>query len=341
MTAFQRTFDQLGRAGRELSPSDLTAAVGELAQILKYRPAGVFARLALVAGAYVEWGASPLALAENAPGCALVTMRLRQGFSELWPVVGGGDPEPDPDLPPSMDDLVARFQTAPGVPERVAAAIALSWFDVGHWVNLMITLMARREFRDAAAAALPEVGEVAAELGESVRRAEWLPGLAQVLDDEPLVVIDDATGRGFRLTMSGIGDNFPLHTLLADRLIGDPGSGLLAGERPAPTWVDAATTGPAQVGFADAIVRRFRLFDGSGGYIFPEGRPADITPIDGTRVLVLHPPLGEFGWTTGRTYEHMVPTLTLDRIMRPDETRAWRSRIAPARETDLFGTNQS
>jgi hypothetical protein len=36
--------------------------------------------------------------------------------------------------------------------------------------------------------------------------------------------------------MSGVGDNFQLHTPLADRLIGDPGRGLVSGERPAPDW---------------------------------------------------------------------------------------------------------
>jgi hypothetical protein len=105
----------------------------------------------------------------------------------------------------------------------------------------MITVMGQREFRDAAGL-LPEIGDAAERLGDSVPRAHWLPGLAQVLDDEPVVVIDNATGRGFRLTMSGVGDNFQLHTLLAGRLIGDPAHGLLAGERPAPTWLAAATT---------------------------------------------------------------------------------------------------
>lgn len=78
----------------------------------------------------------------------------------------------------------------------------------------MITVITRREFRDAADL-LPEIGDAAERFGDSVPRAHWLPGLAQVLDDEPVVVIDNASGRGFRLTMSGVGDNFQLHTLLA------------------------------------------------------------------------------------------------------------------------------
>lgn len=83
--------------------------------------------------------------------------------------------------------------------------------------------------------------------------------------------------------------------------------------------------------------RRFRLFDATGAYIYPEGRPADIALVEGARVIALHPPLGDYGWTCGRTYEHMVPALTLDHIMTPEQASAWRARITPARETDLLG----
>ena len=343
LAGFQRIFNRLCTEGRALPPGELTAAIGELAPVLAYRPEGVFARLALVAGAYVEWGGSPLPLAENAPACALVTMRMRARFSELWPLAGTGRPEPGPGQEPTMAELTGLFQAAAGrlgLSEREAEAIAIAWFDVSHWVNLMITALGYREFRDAARL-LPEIGEAAARLGDRVPRAHWLPGLAQVLDDEPIVVIDDATGRGFRLTMSGIGDNFQLHTLLADRLIGDPARGLLAGEPPAPAWVAAATTAPPQRPLHDPIQRRFRLFDGTGAYIYPEGQPADIPLLDGIRVIVLHPPRGTYRWVGGRTYEQMIPALTLDHIMTPEEAEAWRARIAPASETDLFGINQA
>jgi hypothetical protein len=341
LAGFQRIYNRLGTHGRGLSPDELTAAVGELAQVLAYRPEGVFARLALVAGAYVEWGGSPLALAANAPACALYTMWLRTKFSELWPVVGGGRAEPDPAQPPPMTELIDLFRAAAaalGLSEQDATSTALAWFDVHHWVSLMITVMARREFCDAADL-LSEIGQAAGRLGEAVPRVHWLVGLAQVLDDEPIVAIDHATGRGFRLTMSGVGDNYQLHTLLADRLIGDPVRGFLTGEPPVPAWVAAATTGSPHRPADDPIRRRFRLFDAAGGYIYPEGRPADIPPVDGVRVIVIHPSRGIYGWLAGRTYEHMTPTLTLDYIMTPDEAHTWRARISPARETDLFANS--
>lgn len=340
LPGFQRLFEQLFTGGRQLPPDELTAAIGELAPVLAYQPEGVFARLALTAGAYVEWGGSALALAATAPACAVRAMQLRARFSQMWPEVGGGRPEPGTQQEPPMQELIDLFRAAAprlGLTARQAEAIAVSWFDAGHWVNLMITGLVQREFR-AATDLLPEIREAAEQLGDSVPRAHWLPGLAQVLDDEPIVVIDDASGRGFRLTMSGIGDNFQLHTLLADRLIGDPARGLLAGERPPRAWVAAATTGLPQRPLSDPIQRRFRLFDGTGAYLYPEGQPADIQLVQGVRVIVLHPPRGSYRWLAGRTYEHMAPALVLNEIMTAEEVRSWRSHIAPARETDLFGT---
>lgn len=343
LEGFQRIFNRLHDEGRGLQPDELTDAVAELAPILAHRPQGLFARLAVAAGAFVEWGGSPVPLAENAPACAVWTMELRVMFSRLWPIVGAGRPEPDPEQPPPMSELRNLF-AAKADELRVgesrftheqAADVAVSWFDAPHWVNLMITALGQREFRDATNM-LPDIGELATELGDRVPGAHWLPGLTQVLDDEPVVAIDHATDRGYRLTMSGVGDNFQLHTLLAHRLIGDPARGLLAGEPPARSWVAAATTGPLRVPSVAPIQRRFRLFDATGAYIYPEGRPADIAVVDGVRVVVLHPPLGNYGWTGGRVYEHMVPTFTLDQILTVEEADAWRARIVPARETDFL-----
>jgi hypothetical protein len=324
---------------RQWTPDELTLVVERLARILAGRPQGVFARLTLVAGAYVEMGGSPLALVENLQACTGLTLLLRRAFSDAWPVVAGeGEPEPNPDDPPPMGEVVevflARGEQVGLTSREAAVTVALSWFDAPHWVNLLITAWGRREFRDATEP-LPEVAEDAALLADAVPRAHWLPGLLAVLDDEPVVVLDPASGRGFRLTMSGVGDNFQLHTLLADRLIGDPDRGLLAGVRPEEAWVAAATYGPASVA-GKPIERRFRLFDAAGEYVSPEGRPADIATVDCARVLVIHPPNGTYQWGHGRVYEGMRPELTLDEVMAADEAATWLARVEPARETDLF-----
>jgi hypothetical protein len=110
----------------------------------------VFARLALIAGAYVEWGGSPLLLAENAPVCALLAMQLSARFSQLWPIAGGGRPEPITGQEPAMSELTGLFRR--GAPWPVGAGGG------------------RDRFR-AAAGLLPEIGEAATQLGDSVPRA--------------------------------------------------------------------------------------------------------------------------------------------------------------------------
>jgi hypothetical protein len=104
--------------------------------------------------------------------------------------------------------------------------------------------------------------------------------------------------------------------------------------------VAAATDAPPILPGGAIIQRRCRLFDGYGSYVYAEGHPADIRPLDGAGVLVLQPPLGRFTWSAGRTYEHMRPTLTLDRELSPAETTSWFARVAPARENDLMGINR-
>jgi hypothetical protein len=340
---FERIFGTLlPPEAREWTPEELTLVVERVARILARRPQGVFARLTLVAGAYVEMGGSPVALAENLPACTAMTLLLRRVFSEAWPrIAGEGEPEPNPDDPPQMRELIelflARGEQVGLEPREAAMAVASSWFDAPHWVNLLITVLGRREFRDASEP-FPDLVEEAALAADTVPQAHWLAGLFAVLDDEPLVVLDPANGRGFRLTMSGVGDNFQLHTLLADRLIGDPDRGLLTGVRPEAAWVAAATDAPASI-VGKPIERRFRLFDATGAYVYPEGRPADIAAVAGARVLVIHPPNGIYQWGQGRVYEGMRPELTLDEIMTADEAATWLARAEPARETDFFAQN--
>jgi hypothetical protein len=60
----------------------------------------------------------------------------------------------------------------------------------------------------------------------------------------------------------------------------------------------------------------------------------------GTRVLVIHPTNGSYGWAHARTYVHMKPALTLDAALAPEEAAGWLGRIAPANETDMMAARQ-
>ncbi|MGH3663520.1 MAG: hypothetical protein ACRDT8_15350 [Micromonosporaceae bacterium] len=138
-----------------------------------------------------------------------------------------------------------------------------------------------------------------------------------------------ATGRGFRVTISGIGDNFQLHTLLAAALIGDESQGLLPGQRPSPAEIAAASDGE-DLTPADGIEGNFNLVDAYGEWIWNEGRPADIPELEGTRVVVIDPAPYQRSWNTGRAYPLMRPTVTVDGPLPADEAAHWLNLVKPS-----------
>lgn len=337
---FRRCLARLRAAGQRAGAEALTGALEEMASWL-CQLNGVFAKAALLAGAFVEWGGSPLPLAGALPGWVAYKMRLYALFQDVWPRASGGQPLPDQEnlsaVHPAIETMTAAAQRC-RLPVIGINQVVATWFDLEDWLKLMITLMARSEFR-AAMADRDQVRDSAAAIAGELQYADWVYGLSVVLDDEPLVALDHASRRGFHLTMSGVGDNYQLHTLLADRLAASGQHSPFGLEPPEPAWVAAATDAPPVRPLTDPILRRFRLFDGLGCYVFPEGRPADIAPLDGTRVVVLHAPLGRYGWSAGRTYQHMTPALTLDRFMDSAEAASWLGRVLPARENDLMSIN--
>ncbi|MGW3461711.1 hypothetical protein ACWDE9_19865 [Streptomyces olivaceoviridis] len=337
--AYRAAMKRLADTARAGGPDGLTAAVEALAPLLPGL-SGDFAKTAVLAGACVEWGASPMALVDVLPQRVSEAMMLNEVVPEFWEKAARGRPLPEP-VSASTHQLVRTLTRLTrwrrSVDKNTMTRIAMSWFDMEDWLKALITVMADAGFR----AAVP--GDVKAELREHAaavahrsQRAAWVGALAAVLDDEPLIVIDPRTHRGYALTMSGVGDNGQLHILLADRLVGDPAQGLVAGNRPARSWVEAATSGNPYLGPDDPALRCFRLFDGQGTYVSPEGVPADIGLLHGTRVLVLHPPNGNYAMGAGRVFEHMTPALRLDRILESTETQPWLARLAPAVENDMM-----
>ncbi|MFF4503800.1 hypothetical protein [Streptomyces sp. NPDC001401] len=338
-SGYRPALARLAEAARAGGAESATAVIEALAPWLPGLQ-GDYAATAVLAGACVEWGGSPEALVDVLPQRASEAMMLNAAVPEFWARATRWRPLPKPESA-STDRLVKTLgrlvRSGQGMDEGVMTRIAMSWFDMDDWLLPLITLLTDSRFRTAVAAPVKaQLRAHAAAVADRSQRAAWVGQLAAVLDDEPLLVLDPRTRRGYALTMGGIGDNFQLHTLLTDRLIGDPEQGLVAGERPARKWVEAATDGDANLGASDAAIRRFRLFDGHGAYVYPEGVPADIEPLDGTRVLVLHPPNGTFGMGVGRVFEHMMPTLRLERVLESAETQAWFDQVAPAVENDLM-----
>lgn len=277
---FFQALRRLATDSEGLEVEESTALVEQIAPMLPGL-VGTFSKLAVVAGALVERGASPMALVEVLPERAFMTMASRLALERMWDLATQGRPLPE--FKPPRDAAVVReiLETLRaearrlGRPEQHVEQVAYSWFSLDDWINPLIAAMASgREFRKAMAWR-EDVADGAGRLKQRSEGAHWLYGLCRVCDDEPLIALDPTSGRGFRLTMSGVGDNYQLHTLLADRLMRPGHGGLLEGRPPEPAWVRAASAGPAgPFDPTKPITRRLRLFDGHGGYVYPEGWPA-------------------------------------------------------------------
>jgi hypothetical protein len=174
--------------------------------------------------------------------------------------------------------------------------------------------------------------------------AAFLERMLHVLDDEPLLVLYPETQRGFLCRISGIAENFQLQTLLMDRLIGP---GKLVGTRPDPRAVAVADgSGPQEMRSVPskgvwnlynwfALQRDGTLPAGKDPSMFPkliwgEGRPSDIAPFEGLRIVLLGPPSVSRGWNTGRLFGGLRASLEVEHVLPPSAVRQWLERLKAA-----------
>ncbi|MFD4256187.1 hypothetical protein ACFWR9_00735 [Streptomyces sp. NPDC058534] len=338
--AYQAALYELAEVAKAEGVEGLTAAVTALAPLLPGL-GGEFAMTAVLAGACVEWGGSPMPLVDILPSRTAEAMMLNAAVPELWEAATGGRPLPEPESA-STQELVRELtrrpwwrRSADSARHEALTRIAMAWFDMEDWIKALNTVMVDYQFRIAVPERVKvELGERAAVVADRSQRAVWVAMLAAVLDDEPIVVIDPCAHRGYALTMSGIGSNGQLHILLADRLIGDREHGRVVNTPPVQRWVEAATSGDPYLGASAPAKTSFELLDGCGRVISPDGVPADIGALDGVRVLVLQSVKQEYTMNVGRMFERMTPTLNFVRVLQQVETERWIARLPPGIAND-------
>lgn len=324
--AYRAALGCLVDAVRSASPADLEPALARLALTLREVPLGPGSDLAQLTGSIAGMVADTTPVLDVLVERACQAMEEAAQFLTLHRELLGEPPEPaDPE---AVRDTIERFLSAARDRASKPYSLVEAWFAGESWVQPVLYLSQRADVR----AALPQRQRLLAAVN-SVREqfsvAEWLYGLLLVLDDTPLIVLHRPTGRGYRVTIGGIGDNFQLHTLLAARLIGDPDAGWIPGVPPTSEMVAAADgTGDPQP--AGGISGQFNLVDPTGAWIWNEGRPADIPLFEGERVVILDPPPYRRSWNAGRIYPLMKPTLRVDGHLTPDEAGAWLARCRPA-----------
>jgi hypothetical protein len=317
-----RAYDGIVSHARTASPAELNQGLARLFPALERVALGNGGMIGQLAGGMIHAGADAM------PVLGLLVDRVTAGLelaARLAPFADElGDGLAEPTTAAEAEAVFGRVARAGGLAAEDAAALTEAWFTVGQWIpGLLVPLQDKR-----VRLALPQRERLVAAAKATehhVDNAGWLLGLCLVLDEEKVVVVHRETGRAYELTISGIGDNFQLHTLLATALIGEPADGFIAGKRPEPAWIAAATDGDPQPG--GGIQGQFNLVDAAGEWIWNEGRPADILSMDERRVVVIDPPPYVRSWNVGRAYPLMVPEVRLDRVLPADEAAQWVSRV--------------
>lgn len=308
--AAERAFARLTHGFGKAADSELQAAGPRLTVLLGEVPPGPRAAVAVMTGACVERGADPLVCAPAVFASALDAFEQASVFCDRWAAEGRGElPDPEGEGLEEADFERIGF-------EPVMAWQALPQFEMA-CVAMLNSPRVRREVpgREELLAAVARVAELSGEPFKCLAYA------LAVLDDEPIVVLNRATGAGFSLRVCGIGDNFQLHTLLADALIG---RGLVEGEAPSAEAVACCRDRAGMVPSTGS----FDLVGVDGELIWNEGRPADIPVVDGVRLVVLDPPTYRRNWPAGRFIPGMTGNLVYNHALAPEESAALLARVA-------------
>jgi hypothetical protein len=313
MTHIRRVF----QLADDVSEADRTAALDALAPVIASSVPGLSADLSILAGSLVEKG-TPAGSAGIAVLEQLSTLGKAAGvFLYAWEQTGQ-------DAPPDPDEVSQEHE------ERVAAVLGelaevatTSW-----WVSPRFGLAAKTMLTDAKLRAHvradPELLEhltlIAQQLASHIGPFGETYELLRMAAVDRAVVLDRASGRGFRVRFDGVGDNFQLHTLLAQALIAER---QVPGDAPDPSWVAAATDGPAGGHIVHGV---WDLVGGDGSWVGNEALPADLPVIDGDRVLILEPISLPHSWRSGRRHPHLDGRLT---VTAEVDGADWWPRVAP------------
>lgn len=284
---------------------------------------GISADLSLVAGALVETGTDP------GPTGVEILRRLRtmgRGaivFARAWERTGGGTP-PDPDA------ITAAAET------RVAAELhadapgaTMCWWTIrrhGLAAKTMLSQPSVRSHLRQDPSLHAELRAVANQLSDPLTEFDEIRALLHMAEATSALVMDRETGRAFRVLFDGIGDNFQLHTLLADALIEPHG---LPGHRPDPRW-SAAFKNSEPDPAAQTVRGWWNLVAHDGTWVWNEGVPAEIPTVEGERLLVLDEQPYPRSWNARRRHPQVRGWLEVESELTPEEAAAWWKHVAPA-----------
>ncbi|WP_306367646.1 hypothetical protein [Nocardiopsis sp. CC223A] len=286
---------------------------------------GAVADLAVLCGALVEVGTPA------GPAGVEITRRAREvgaqalRFAEAWESTGGDDP---PHPRETGESHRARVTPVLGDADMYSLA---SWATMQPYGIAIRAVLSDAEVRAALRAdprGLAELQVLSSRMRRHVEEFGEVYELLLMAEADRMLVLDRTSGRAFRVRFDGVGDNFQLHTLLADALIGPEGRGV-PGQRPMPDWVASATDLRDDPRLS-IVEGEWDLVGGDGMWVGNEATPGSVPFVDGERVLVLEPISLKHTWRTGRRHPHIPGWLRIEEELGRDEAAAWWGRVHPA-----------
>lgn len=326
--ALRKAYDGLRKAVIAAGEAERAAAVGGLVPALEGMPVRYGGGLARMMGAMVGMEGDPAPVLDVLARRACGVMEDAVVFARAWRTLNGPMPSRQRE---SLDAVATRYAAAADGPRERSLGQAASWWTGEEWAQPVLYLSQRADVRRA----LPDRARLLAAAeqltDEYPELAPFLVGLLRTLDDEKLTVLHRESGRGFWVTVSGVADNFQLHTLLAGALLAPGkggGAGYLPGLRPTAAMI-AAADGTGDLMPPDGITGQFNMVDAHGEWIWNEARPGDIPVVNGHRVIVLDPPPYERAWNAGRAYPFLMASFTVE-PMTDAEAAGWMALVQPA-----------
>lgn len=339
----QQILQQATRAPRE----DLDGALQRLEELVGSLPLLPAALIALGCGALVEYGGSPSAVIPVIFRRTGEALQRAASFVSACKEAARAQPSQAAENE-DAEQCVETYgeQVSQRMPEEARAWSALPMLFRVALAILMGDARARQLVRD-------NISFTTALKGFPVQNTDvvCIHKLLQILEHEVLIILHPGLRRGYRVRINGIGDNFQLHTLLADALIGDPTHGWLPGERPDPIVVAAAKDGPCPRTVEEnqtfpVAQGAFNLWNWQGlqadgtlptpgttqsrSWIWNEGTPADISLFEGSRVILLGPPPYARTWSAGRSFPSIAGQFDVLELLTPAQIEDWLTRLAAA-----------
>ena len=198
------------------------------------------------------------------------------------------------------------------------------------YLPLMAALAASSDARER----MRSLAELAAPLAERHEGAYFLETMLNVLDKEPILVLEPARKRGFIGTISGIADNAQLHALLMahypDAARKFPRKALAIFDGSGPQIGEFAVESDWNLYAYRALDKDGQIKDDladSAHWLWNEDAPIAIPKWEGYRVVVLGPSSYARSWPAQRLFAPLRASVDVDRELSEDEAAEWVGRL--------------